>query len=106
MRIDEQQFCDLLQVELGGFWDRAINIFRNYGPNLAYDVTNILLHAVDQDRVDEVLGILEEHYQSHLQFQHPKIRGTVGNRLLGINPTRVMFLHICQSILRLQPNPT
>ncbi|TSC92371.1 MAG: hypothetical protein CEN89_736 [Candidatus Berkelbacteria bacterium Licking1014_7] len=104
-KIDEQQFRDILQSKLGAAWDRAFTAFRNYGPNLGYDVTNVLLHAADQGKVDEVLGILEEHYQSHLQYQHPEIRGTVGDRLLGVNPTQAMFLRICQQTLGLQPNP-
>jgi hypothetical protein len=104
-KISEQQFRDILQSKLGASWDRALSVFHNCGPNLAYDVTNVLLHATDQGKVDEVLGILEEHYQSHLQFQHPEIRGTVSDRLLGVNPTQAMFLRICQQKLGLQPNP-
>ena len=71
---------------------------------MEYDVTNVVLHAVDQGKVEEVLGILEEHCQSHLRFQHPDIRGTVSDGLLGVNPTQAMFLRICQQILKLQPN--
>ena len=95
-KINEQKFRDILQPKLGASWDRALTIFRNCGPNLGYDVTNVLLHAADQGKVDEVLGILEEHYQSHLYYQHPKIRGTVSDRLLGVNPTQAMFLRLCQ----------
>ena len=104
-KINEQQFCDILQSKLGVSWDRALTVFRDYGPNLGYDVTSVLLHAADQGKVDEVLGILEEHYRSHLQHQHPEIRGAVGDRLLGVNPTQAMFLRICQQILGFQPNP-
>ncbi len=102
-RISEQQFRDILQSKLGTSWEHALTVFRNYGENLAYDVTNVLLHAADQGEVDEMLGILEEHYESHLQFQHPEIRGTVKDQLLGVNPTQTMFLRICQQTLRLQP---
>ena len=105
-KIGEEQFRDILQPKLGASWDRALTVFRNCGPNLGYDVTNVLLHATDQGKVDEVLGILEGHYQSHLQYQHPEIRGTVVDRLLGVNPTHEMFLRICQYTLGLQPNPS
>ena len=104
-KINEQQFRDILQSKLGASWDRALTVFRNCGPNLGYDITNVLLHGTDQGKVDEVLGILEEHYRSHLQYQHPEIRGTVGDRLLGVNPTQTMFLRLCQQTLGLQPNP-
>jgi len=104
-RIDEKQFSDILQSNLGASWNRALAVFRNCGQNLGYDVTNVLLHAADQGKVDEVLGILEEHYNNHLQYQHPEIRGTVSDRLLGVNPTQAMFLSICQQTLGLQPNP-
>ena len=104
-KINEEQFRNILQSKLGASWDRALTVFCNYGPNLGYDVTNVLLQAADQEKVDEVLDILEEHYQSHLQYQHPDIRGTVGDRLFGVNPTQMMFLRICQQTLGLQPNP-
>ena len=100
----EQQFCASLQSKLGDSWDRALAVFRNYGEHLSYDVTNVLLHAADQGKTDEVLNILEEHYQNHLKFQHPQIRGNVSN-CLGVNPTEVMFLTICEKTLGLQPNP-
>ena len=103
--ISEQQFSDVLQSKLGASWDRELTVFRNCGPNIGYDVTNVLLHATGQGKVDEVLGILEKHYQSHLKFQHPTIRGTVRDRFLGVNPTQAMFLRICQQTLGLQPNP-
>jgi len=105
-KINEQQFRDILQSKLGVSWDRALTVFRNCGPNLGYDVTNVLLHATDQGKVDEVLDTIEKHYQSHLQYQHPEIRGTVSDRLLGVNPTQAMFLRICEQTLGLQPNPT
>lgn len=104
-RISEEEFRHLLRSKLGPDWKRALTVFRNCGPNLGYDVTNVLLHGADQEKVDEVLGILEEHYRSHLQYQHPEIRGMVGDVLLGVNPTEAMFLRICQYTLRLQPNP-
>ncbi len=101
--VSEQQFREVLEKNLGTSWDRALTVFRNYGNKLTYDVTNILMHAADQGKVDEVLGVLEEHYRSHLQYQHPEIRGTVKN--LGVNPTETMFLRICETTLGLKPNP-
>ena len=101
--VSEQEFCEDLQSKLGDSWDRALTVFRNCGENLAWDVTSVLIHAARQGKVDEVLGILEEHYENHLQFQHPEIRGTVEDRLLGVNSTQQMFLRICRYTLGLQP---
>ena len=100
--VSEQQFCEILQSRLGDSWDRALIVFRNCGKNLAFDVTNVLDHAAKQGKVDEVLDILEKHYEKHLSLQHPKIRGTVEDGLLGVNPTQSMFLRICQQTLGLQ----
>jgi hypothetical protein len=100
--IDEATFKKLLQGKLGGHWERAREVFRNCGPNLAWDVANVLLHAAGKGKVAEVLGIIEKHWKEHLQFQHPEIRGRVAN--LGVNPTEVMFLGICRDTLELQPN--
>ena len=102
-RVYEPLFQKMFQSKLGDSWDRALTIFRNYGENLSWDVSNVLLHASDQGKMDEVLGILEEHYNSHLQNQHPEIRGLVSDNLLGVNPTEDMFLRLCQNTLGLQP---
>lgn len=101
-KVNKQQFSDLFQSKLGTAWGRALTIFENYGPHLGYDVTNVLLHAVDQEKVAEVLNILDEHYQSHLKYQHPKIRGTVCDNFLGVNATQVMFVRLCTQTLGLQ----
>ena len=102
-RVSEEDFQEILQAKLGSDWERASKVFREFGANRAIDVVNVLLHAVDKNKVDEVLGILEEHYQKHLQFQHPEIRGAVSNDL-GINETEKMFLGICKVTLGLQPS--
>lgn len=103
--VNEKEFEEYLKTRLGSSWDRALEVFRNYGRNLTFDVTNVLMHAADQEKTEEVLEILERHYKSHLQYQHPEIKGTVRDNLLGTNPTEQMFLRICEYTLKLQPNP-
>ena len=103
--VTEERFRDGLQTKLGASWERVLVVFRAYGPRLSHDVTNVLLHAIDKEKVDEVLGILDDYYQGHLKFQHPEIRGTVCDRLLGVNPTEAMFLRLYRETLRLLPNP-
>lgn len=103
--VTEAQFQDLLQSGIADLYPRALAIFRNYGPLLSFDVTNVLLHASDQgsEKVERILQMLEEHYAKHLQSQHPEIRGTVEDRLLGVNKTQTLFLGICSDVLSLQP---
>ena len=103
--VNESAFQELLEERLGSLWERALKVYQNYGRNLTFDVTNVLIHASDQGKAEEVLEILEKHYDSHLQFQHPEIRGTVTDRLLGTNSTQAMFLRICSNTLGLKPNP-
>lgn len=103
--VTEAQFQGLLQSRLADLYPRALKVFLDYGYLLSFDVTNVLLHASNQrsEKVGQVLQILEEHYEKHLQFQHPEIRGTVEDRLLGVNKTQTLFLRICTDVLGLQP---
>ena len=101
--IDEKQFQELLQHKLGESWERALAVFKNYNPPLGFDVSNMLLHATEKGKVNEVLSALEKHFEKHLQFQHPKLRGRMTDAL-GTNQTEQMMLDICQRVLELQPN--
>ena len=101
--IEEEQFSILLKLKLGEQYERALNIFTNYGKNLSWDVVNVLLHAAAKEKIEEVLSELEKHWETHLQYQHPDIRGTVEDKPLGVNKTQAMFLQICENILQLQP---
>lgn len=87
------------QAEAG----RARRVFSSYGPALAWDATNVLMHAIDLGKIDEVLTILEKHFDDHLKFQHPEIRGRVHHG--AVNPTKAMFRSICTDTLRLAMNP-
>ncbi len=86
---------------LGIHTDRAVVVLNNFGPNLSYDVTNVLLHAVEKEKVDEVLATMEKHWETHLHFHHPDIRGLVADGLLCVNPTKAMFVRICAHTLAL-----
>jgi len=97
------RFLSLLYVRLGKQHNRrALAIFNEYGKFLSWDVTNVLLHALEKNKVDEVLTELEKHYQEHLVNQHPDIRGTVEDAL-GTNKTKIMFNNICINILQIEP---
>ena len=101
--VSKEHFRDVLESKLGEFYLRAEKVFDDFGSKLSYDVVNVLLHAADQDKVEEVLALLEKHFKEHLQFQHPEIRGTVTGDF-GINKTEVMFLDVCERVLVLQPS--
>jgi hypothetical protein len=103
LKVTESFFNDTLKTKLGGDYDRALTLFRNCGPNLGWDVTNVLMHAAEKGKVNEVLGMLEEHYENHLKFQHPDARGMIGKAAAGGNPTEALFLQICDETLGLKP---
>ncbi len=100
--INEQLFEELVCNRLLAHWERGLTVFRNYGPQLSYDVTNVLMHAADQGKSEEVLGVLEVHFRDCLAYQHPDIRGTVKDGF-GTNRTQVMFLDLCERVLALKP---
>ena len=104
--VSERQFQKLLQPKLGESYERALTLFRGYAPNRSFDVTNVLHLATKQEqgKVDRVLAILEEHFDNHVGYQDPEIRGSVRDNLLNVNPTDQMFLRICEITLGLQPN--
>ena len=101
--ITNAQFEDLLKAGLGEHYERALAVFTNYGSILSWDVVNVLLHAIDKKKIEDVFTELEKHWEEHLQYQHPKIRGTVEDKMLGINKTQMIFIHVCKDILQLQP---
>lgn len=105
-QISVDDFRRYLMSKLGTQYDRAEKLFSDCGPNLAFDVTNVMMLAADQgpEKVEEVLLVIEKHYQEHLGYQHPDIRGLVKN--LGVNPTETVFLGICRDVLRLKPVET
>ncbi len=100
--VTEEKFADILQEKLGGSWEQALKIFHNYGILLSFDVANMLWWAVDKGKVDEVLEILERHWDDHLQYQHPDVRGLLADSL-GINRTQSTLLRICTDVLELEP---
>jgi hypothetical protein len=102
MQVSEDIFRDVLGPKLGGEFERAVTVFKNYGHHLGLGVSNVLLHAVEQGNVDEVLKVLEKHYDDHLKYQHPDIRGTVRNDL-GVNETKAMFTSLYIDVLGFEP---
>lgn len=104
--VSEESFEELLKPKLEESYVRALDLFNNCGPNISFDVTNVLYLASSQgkEKLDEVLDRLEEHYEKHLYYQDPEIRGIVRDNLLDINPTEVVFLRICTDVLGLEPN--
>lgn len=104
MQFNVSEGKKILKEKLGSLYKRAEIIFSNYGEKLSFDVANVLMHATDQreETIKEVLDLLEKHFDKHLVYQHPDVRGTVYNSV-GINETKVMFLDICEKVLDLGP---
>ncbi len=103
--INEDGFHKVFKHLLGDMFDRAFVVFRNYGPHLSVKFSSLLMSAVEQGEVvvAEVLGILEDHYKTHLSYQRPDVRGTVEDTLLGVNQTTELFERIYKETLGLQP---
>lgn len=101
-QMQEQEFRRLLQGKLEGNYGRALRLYKNC-PNIAWDLTNVLLHAGEQKKSHEVLQMLEDHYDKHLAYQHPDIRGLMSGAF-G-NPTQFLLLKICTEVLGLKPDP-
>lgn len=104
MQFNVSETKKILKEKLGSLYKRAEIIFISYGERLSFDVANILMHAADQgeEKIEEVLGLLEKHFDKHLAYQHRDVRGMVYNSV-GINETKVMFLDICEKVLGLKP---
>ena len=98
--ISEAVFAELAKERLGNDWDKALQTFRNYGPHLSFDVANVMLKAAEGGMAREILSILDRHYDEHLQFQHPQIRGMV--TVAGRNPSKDLIVRISTEQLGLE----
>ncbi|MEK7641862.1 MAG: hypothetical protein AAB365_02600 [Patescibacteria group bacterium] len=99
MKINEQQFRAMLEMKLGYSWDRALTVFRSYGPTYAYHVTNVLLHSSERGMTLEVLAALEEHLAITPSLQHPDVSGASSE---DASSTEALFAQrICCEILGL-----
>ena len=97
--ITETVFEELLKGRMSpAFWERALKVFSDYGSSYSFDVTSVLMYAVDQGKEEVVLQELEKHWKEDLSFEHPDLRG-VGIRL----STAMLFGHLCATVLGLQP---
>ena len=98
-------FEELEKQELADRQPRVQTLLDNC-PKLTFDICNLVLHASMQggDKLDEVLNLLEDHYNKHLSHQHPEVRGTVSDTLLGgVNKTHLELIRICEDVLHLEP---
>ena len=99
--MNQAQFRTVVTTKMPESAGRILVIGMDYGETLLFDVVNVLLHAQEKDKIDEVCSILEDHWEKNLQFQHPDIRGKV-TKVVGGNPTQRMFLSICRDTLALE----
>lgn len=99
--VTAEKFDLLMLPKLGSNFERAKKVFEGLGEGLSWDVTNVLLHAVEQGKVDEVLVALEKHYEKDAKLQHPEFRGSKFDA-----KGRAAFMHIVHDILHLRPTGT
>lgn len=98
-QVSQERF-DEIRGPLGEFYERALTIFSNFGGHCSRNVSLIFQYAVEQEKVEEVLGILEEHWKNYLQGVHLDLRG-MQQDAEGVNPTKAVFYQIYQEILGL-----
>ncbi len=98
--ITESVFEEVLKERIPAHWERALELFTDYGPLYSFDITNVLMHAADQGKEEEILRALEEHWKEDISFEAPDLRD-VGVRL----STMQLFHELCTSTLGLQPLP-
>ena len=77
--------------------ERAFTVYENYGRHCSLELFGIFSKAVRMRRIDEVLSLLEAHYENLLKSQDPEVRGTV--RYVGVNPTQTLFRGILERTL-------
>ncbi len=61
--VSEQDFNGFLKEKLEDHYDRALKVFQDYGESVSWDIANVLFHAVDQQKIGEVLDTLEKHFK-------------------------------------------
>lgn len=108
-RVSEARFIELLQrcfSSIGTPLDRevqkALVVFRLYGPLLSYDVTRLIICAIISGKLDEVLAKLKEYYSDQLRDQNPDLIGTIYNSS-GVNETEALFREIYQKDFMIIP---
>ena len=97
--VKEEDFSALLKEKLEDSYNRSLKVLKDYGESVSWDIANVLLGAVDKQKVGEVLDILEKHFEEiDLGRQHPEARGTYKSKA-----TEAMFMRICNEVLGLKP---
>lgn len=70
MTISEKMFEESLKKRLGGYYPRALEVFKNYGQFLSYDVASVILLATMRGKndVNTILDRLEAHWTGTLRL--------------------------------------
>jgi len=92
--VSEKNFRKVLAKKIGPEnLDWPVAVFQKCGPLLSWDIATLLLHAADQGRETfrYVVGVLEYHYETHLQYQHPESRDFDAK-------TQKILGHICKKL--------
>jgi hypothetical protein len=74
MHLNQEYFELIFKDNFGELYDRAINVFQNYGRWLENQVIKVFLLGIDQGKIEIVLLKLEWFWQETLQFIHPQHR--------------------------------
>jgi hypothetical protein len=106
--ISEERLRASLLIEglypLGKDWERAVDIFQNYGPEFSFGVATVLIYAVGRKKIEEVMNILEEHYRKRPRIRNPRMRGA-DKRTLDPVDTEKKILYIYKEVLGISSKP-
>ena len=99
LKISERQFATHLKERLGKHYDRGLKLFFVCGENFSFDLASILFWATDQEEeiVEEILDLLEEHFEEHLQQQTSLVE--VVQMENGLTFTRSLWVEISDKVL-------
>ena len=95
--INEKIFSEILEKKLTEEqYKKALKMLQVYGPFLSWDVTNVVLKSIENNKTEKILSVLENH--------HKHKRGFFGNTTEDNNDTRKMFIRIMEEILGFVPH--
>ena len=69
MYITEENFKELFKNSLGNQYERALAVFRAYGPKFSWNIMNIFAYAEIASIVEQTLERLEEHWKEYSETQ-------------------------------------
>ncbi len=97
--VTEEHFVRVFTMRCNGEFSRALAVFRQFGPALSPDVQDVIDRAVRLGKVEDVLTLMEAHYQDELRHQDLNYRGMIFDGYAKRHPTREFFARLRGEVL-------